>query len=82
MNFFKLLFKSDTANFDEITPEFLEIYRTKYIGEEYLKWLKNKYGKLQAAVIVKEETSGNVPPGWNDKVKLLEQAIEQEKYKI
>lgn len=79
MEFLKSLFKSDNSFFDEITPEFLEKQRQKYLGDEYLKWLRGKSGQLEAILIATKEKSGIIPANWKDKMFLILQAIEKER---
>ncbi len=76
----KSFFKSNTDCFDEITPEILEMYRQKYFGKEYLKWLRNKRGEMAAAIISRKEFKGedDVPDEWNKKAQIIEEEIIKE----
>ncbi len=80
MNFFKTLFISGTGNFAEINSEFLEKKKLSYPPDgSYLIWLKNTYGKLQAAMIVAKEKGEIVLVEWAAKIQLVEEEIEKEK---
>ncbi len=79
MEFLKSLFKSDNSFFDEITVEFLEKQRQKYLGDEYLKWLRGKSGQLEAILIATKTKSGIIPAQWQDKLLLVQQTIEKER---
>jgi hypothetical protein len=82
MSFFKTLFKSNQARFDEITPKFLAVTRSQYSGEKYLRWLKDTYGALQVILLRQETKTGSVPQGWKDKIGLLEQSIDEAKSRM